>query len=232
MPDPHPYGSPELHPKLQPPSGPAGPTPPQYSPDGRFWWNGHQWVPAATPVYVVGQSHTGRNVAIGCGIAAVVIIGLILASAALFFGAAGTAINHAVAAPSANANCSPQPCAEKDGFTVTVSSVDRSLQGTGPFVTPSAGDHYVLVNVTATNHSGQAQSFQPFEFGLIDSTGIKRTVAFIPSSQCDLWSGVQIEPGSSYGPKPLCFEVAGPVNGSLKLAWTPFLANEVDLALP
>jgi hypothetical protein len=54
------------------------------SPDGKFYWDGTRWVPTAAGAavqvpagYVVKkQSHTGRNVAIGCGALIAIIITL------------------------------------------------------------------------------------------------------------------------------------------------------------
>lgn len=46
--------------------------PPQVSPDGKFYWDGHRWVPMAGS-QSSKQSHTGRNLGIGCvGLIAVV----------------------------------------------------------------------------------------------------------------------------------------------------------------
>jgi len=62
------------------------PPPPQVSPDGKFYWDGQRWLPvqqAALPQQMAQpqkQSHTGRNLALGClGILAVLItIGVLL----------------------------------------------------------------------------------------------------------------------------------------------------------
>jgi hypothetical protein len=63
--------------------------PPQVSPDGRFYWDGERWVPFQQPIQPVQpvqpvagqkQSHTGRNVALGC--LGVLIVGGIIALAA------------------------------------------------------------------------------------------------------------------------------------------------------
>ena len=239
MSDPHPYGSPELHPKLQPqPGPPVAHT--QYSPDGRFWWNGAQWVPAPgavapAPVYVMNQDHTGRNVAIGCGIAAGVVILLFI----LFWifvigtlGATSVAIHNSVAAPSANTNCSPSPCASKDGYTLTVGEVQRSVPPDS-FIQPPAGLHYVAVTVTLTNNSTIAEPANEFDFQLIDSTGQTRSPSVIaPTATCPAWSLGTLQPGATSGPKTICFEAAGTTSGALTLEWSPGITSPAKLPLP
>lgn len=74
-----------------------GQTPPQWSPDGKWWWDGQHWVAASqTPaqfppmpgpnaVAAFGapprQSHTARNLAIGCaGVIGLIVILAIIGS--------------------------------------------------------------------------------------------------------------------------------------------------------
>ena len=57
----------------------GAPTPPQVSPDGKFYWDGQRWVPiqaAAQPGYAAPRKGHGlRNVSLGClGLIALVII--------------------------------------------------------------------------------------------------------------------------------------------------------------
>jgi hypothetical protein len=55
--------------------GQAGttPPPPQYSPDGKWWWTGTEWVPASTPSPAAGFGTPPRRVTNGFAIAALVL---------------------------------------------------------------------------------------------------------------------------------------------------------------
>ena len=68
-----------------PPPASAQPPPPnaQFSPDGRWWWNGWQWVPVPQqpPPFAPGQTATNSFLGgmMGClGVAAAIIIVLIV----------------------------------------------------------------------------------------------------------------------------------------------------------
>jgi uncharacterized protein DUF4190 len=56
-------------------SGPAGttPPPPQYSPDGKWWWTGTEWVPASAPMPAAGFGTPPRRTTNGFAIAALVL---------------------------------------------------------------------------------------------------------------------------------------------------------------
>ena len=113
--------------------GPSG-TEPQFSPDGHWYWTGNEWIPASQAPRSSGassvptsvaysplasgsgvaiaqaprKSHTGRNVAIGCGglIALLIVVGVI--GSALSSGATNSSPAAAISSPSAD-NASSRP---------------------------------------------------------------------------------------------------------------------------
>jgi hypothetical protein len=83
------------------------------------------------------------------------------------------------------------------------------------------------------NDGGQdTKSINPYDFKLRDAAGVAHSVTFSDAPGCDTWSAVDLAPGATYGPKPLCFEASGDANGSLTLLWSPDLfspTNEIHL---
>jgi hypothetical protein len=47
--------------------------PPQYSPDGKWWWTGAEWIPASSPAPAAGFGAPPRRVTNGFAIAALVL---------------------------------------------------------------------------------------------------------------------------------------------------------------
>jgi len=97
--------------------------PPQVSPDGRFYWDGQRWVPfqqAAAPPPLLAQpqpqSHTGRNLALGC--LGVLIVGVIIAVAAAGGSHGSTTLNWTVD----GRHTSQSVVGGSDAFQVTVTN--------------------------------------------------------------------------------------------------------------
>jgi uncharacterized protein DUF4352 len=207
------------------------------SSDRTHTWNGAQWVPnpvqwAAPPPK---QGHGLRNVgigALGC-LVLLITIPIVGAFGSGLFGLTPSSHNtsqngstlaspRSTASAATAAGCSPQPCASGYSLTVHISGLNRN-EPLG-FFKPEAGNHLVLMQMTMHNDGGQdAKSINPFDFKLRDTAGVAHSVTFSDAPGCDLWSGVELAPGATYGPKPLCFEASGDPTGSLTLLWSPGL---------
>ncbi len=210
----------------------------QLTADGSLIWNGSQWVPNAARQWVPKKSHTARNAGIGVvGCIGLVIIGVIALAAlgnALGTSRSGSPVGSET--PSAAANqtqsspssapatgCSPAPCASAFSLTIHVTGINRSAPP-GSLLPPEPGNHMVVMQVKFHNDGGQdTKTISPFDFKLRDAAGVEHDITFSDTPGCDTWSGVDLAPGASYGPKPLCFEASGSPSGKLTLLWTPDL---------
>lgn len=171
-------------------------------------------------------SHTGRNIALGCA-------GLLLFLIVL--GAVGARNQNVGRGGSSSAGgtgaaaCSPAPCANHNGYSVTVDSLNTDSP-VGTFAKPDAGNNFITMNVTFHNGTTTYQSVNLAEFKLTDASGIKHyPVVLTDAPGCGGWVPVQIPAGGSYGPKPLCFQ--GTVNGDLTLDWSPGFVGEITISL-
>jgi hypothetical protein len=157
----------------------------------------------------------------GCfGTIALVVIIIVAISAGL---------SKATQPTAGNTNCSPAPCGNDSGFSVTVSNIQRSLPA-GQFLQPEAGNHYVKVDVTFRNTDSSEHNANPLNFVLKDATGVKHTVTISDAAGCSVWEAVNLTQGATLGPKSLCFEAAGDPTGKLTLVWTPAL-SDVNIGL-
>jgi hypothetical protein len=215
------------------------PPPPQYSPDGKFWWNGQAWVPVQAPaVPIARQGHALRNVAIGCGglIGVLIVLGIIGSLANGGNSSKSTPTPTSTATPTSKASaafvapglptrdgsCSPQPCANDNyGWIVNVSNVRYGVDTGNQFEHPEAGNVYVTLDLTFTNKTNKSQSANPLYFKLIDGNGVKHDITSITT--CQVWSAVDIAAGGSYGPKCTAFEAVAGKPAGLVLDWTPSL---------
>jgi len=195
-----------------------------YSPDGRWWWNGSQWVP------VPARRRTWPWIV---GVAAVVLLVLVVAAAAANSGAPGRAVAAAsVAAPIArDGSCAPQPCANDNyGWIVTVNGFRYDVPSGSPFERPEPGNVYATVSVTFTNRLNREEHADPFNFVLLDGAGVKHAVSWFTS--CPLWAGVNLTTGATLGPKCLGFQATGDRPAGLVLVWTPrFGGGDYDVPL-
>jgi hypothetical protein len=161
---------------------------------------------------------------------AVVIIVLIIGLAGLgLFALSKSAV------PTATYNCQPKPCASIQGVTLSVSNIDRdfkpaqyptgSVGGLAGLTPPSPRPSYHFVRVEVTFRVTQgSHELDPLVLNLKDPLGYQQPAdLFIdPAGKgCDTTQGGLYGQGSTLGPTPVCFEVAGPINGALTLIWIP-----------
>jgi len=218
----------------QPPGQQSGGSPQQYSPDGRWWWDGRQWVPVQpSPQQSPGSPSIRRRrwpwLALGAAILVLAIgaIGSLNNRPATSTGTPAAVAAKPTAAPAAtpapparNGSCSPQPCANDNyGWIVTVSDLKYDTASGNPFQTPEAGNVYVTLNVSFTNETGQERHANPFEFVLQDGAGVKHRITAL--SACPDWQPVNLTPGATFGPRCLAFEATAGRPAGLTLVWTP-----------
>jgi hypothetical protein len=65
-----------------------------------------------------------------------------------------------------------------NGLTVTIVTADVNAKPANQFITPKAGDRFVVVQVLYENTGSDAVSYSPFDWKLIDSSGFTYTDAF------------------------------------------------------
>lgn len=221
----------------------------RFSPDRAYIWNGTQWVataPGQSRVPVPNKGHGLRNAGIGVlGCIGLAIVGIIVISAiGSSLTATPSANKSAPNSPSGRAStggspsaaarptsapstpkpvgCVPKPCASAFSLTVRISHLNRKAPV--GFLQPEPGNHLVLMQMAVHNDGGQdTKTVSPFDFKLRDAAGVEHDVTLSDSPGCTLWAPVALAPHAAYGPKPLCFEASGKVNGSLTLLWSPDL---------
>lgn len=131
-----------------------------------------------------------------------------------------------------NQGCSPAPCANADGFVVSVGTVNRNVTQSADDIAapPDAGNHYVDVMVTFRNTTSSEQDANPFNFVLKDADGVKHTVEWFGGQNCGSWSAVNLTTNATLANKSLCFQAGGDPKGKLTLVWTPGIADyNIDL---
>jgi hypothetical protein len=174
------------------------------------------------------KGHMGRNIGIGC---AGLILLSIVAVVAIALSSSGTNGGRGGAPTGQTASCSPKPCGNADGFTVSVSNLNRNVPA-GTFVNAEPGNHFVTMQATLHNGSGDSKSANPFDFKLRDPQGQEHDIAFSDADACGTWQAVDLSVGASLGPKGLCFQAAGDPNGKLSVIWSPgFFSSKVDIPL-
>ena len=225
MSSPHPYGSPQL--------GPFAPPPPPPPPR-----RGRPWILPA---------------AIGGVVVLVVAISLVVIGVLVTLPKQATGTLTGLPNPPISGACRVgSVCATLNGVSLVLTSVDRNYQpppqapmslplpaglpkGTPTLPpipaftsTPLPGFHVVRVEVMfQVAGRGQHEVF-PDEVILIDSQGQPQFLnEFLDLATCTTSQGGAFGPGTKVGPTPLCFEVAGPVDGTLTLNW-----STADIALP
>jgi hypothetical protein len=103
--------------------------------------------------------------------------------------------------------CSPQPCADANGFVVRVSDVSDQR----PLVT---------MTVSFSVHGRTQARAGPGDFRLVDSAGRTYRAVLDDSAGCQQWQRTPIADGATLGPLPLCFQAVG-ATGPLKVRWSP-----------
>jgi hypothetical protein len=203
---------------------------PQYSPDGRWWWDGHQWRPVQQPTAPPGgsQRRRGKGWIIAGSVGGVVLLLLLIAIAAAVgsssqpktgsvTGASQPPATSKASNPAAS-SCAA-PCANANGWIVQVSSVKYGADSGNEFERPEGGNVYVTMQVTFINHTDQEQHANPTEFVLQDASGIKHTVTFVDA--CPVFQPVNLTKGTQFGPKCIAFEATANKPSPLTLVWTP-----------
>lgn len=225
----------------QPGQQPTG-TQRQYSPDGRWWWDGQQWQPVQqAPGGPPGRGPRRRRLWpwLTGGIALLVVL---MGTCIALVGNAGSrqqqsaanataaAVPTSVAtirpttaptaAPAREGGCSPQPCANDNyGWIVNISNVRYDASG-GQFENPEAGNVFVFMDVTFANKLDQEQHANPTSFVLQDGAGVKHTWRPLVEA-CPTWEPVNVTKGATFGPKCLSFEATAGKPAGLTLVWTP-----------
>ena len=136
------------------------------------------------------------------------------------------------------------------GFAMEVRSVERHPRPFGVHASP--GLQVVRVEVSFNNTSSSQQRAALRDFSLEDATGVTRQPV-TSGIACPAWPVTDLhaaesdrqpprdaaaqQVGTSFGPVPLCFPVAGDRDGELRLQWDPdvsiaFLSSPVKVLLP
>jgi len=193
----------------------------QFSPDGHWWWNGREWRPAAEAHR--RRSHVGWLIGLSV-LVALVGIGLCGPVVLLAGSHASSPTGYATSVTRAVSNCSPQPCADADGFKVHVDSVEWNYVPPALFQ-PEPGNQFARITVRFQNSAPTEKHADPFQFVLKDQQGVKHAAAVAG----DGWSGVNLSPGGRFGPRSIDFQVTkGTEAGTL--VWTPdFQDHEIPL---
>jgi len=136
------------------------------------------------------------------------------------------------ASNTSSTSCSPGPCANAGGFTVSVSGLNRNTPSNNEFSQPEQGNHFVSMQVTMKNGTKDSKSANPFDFKLRDAQGQEHDIAFATAAGCDTWQAVDLAAGATLGPKPLCFEASGDPSAKLTLLWSPgFFSSQEQIPL-
>lgn len=136
------------------------------------------------------------------------------------------------------------------GFAMQLVGSERHPQVTSLDV--PAGMQLVRVEVSFANTSSGQQRADRQDFSLRDATGATRQ-PITGGDACPAWAMADLhsassvgqpprdaaaqQVGSSFGPMPLCFAVAGNPDGELRLEWDPdvsiaFLSSPVEVLVP
>src|SRR5215472_397150 len=198
-----------------------------YSPDGRWWWDCGQWVPAP-------RARRARWPWIVAVVAVGVVVLVVLLAAA---GAAARSVSPGAIATIAatpvprDGSCAPRPCANDNyGWIVVVNGFQYDAPGGSPFERAETGNVFVTVSVSFTNRLSREQHADPFRFVLQDGAGVKHAVSWF--SSCPLWAGVNLTTDAALGPKCLGFQAAADRPSGMVLVWTPqFGGGDYDIAL-
>jgi hypothetical protein len=119
----------------------------------------------------------------------------------------------------ASENCSPQPCADVQGYRLWVSDVSVS----GDLVTMTVK----FQNSSTSTHSS------PEDLQLIDA-GSHSSGLVTSAAGCSTWSRHEFASGAIFGPIDICFRVSSPTR-PFTLKWSPDLGLfccETDIKIP
>ncbi len=97
-------------------------------------------------------------------------------------------------------------------FTVEIHDVQHAGSTSGPLVRMIA---------TLSNRGRTSYRADPGDFNLKDANGATWPVRFDPTPECSAWAVTPVQPGSDFGPVPLCFVTATPPLAPLEVTWDP-----------
>ncbi len=150
------------------------------------------------------------------GIGAAVVV-LVSAAIAAFMSLRGTPFQVPTASASSQP-CSPQPCADIQGFTLWVGDVKV--------------DSGVVTMTLTFRNSSDSTHVDPSEIDLLDSAGHSSN-AVHDAPSCTAWPRTEFNNGAQFGPVPECFRPSS-TSPPLRLHWAPdfgFLCCETDITL-
>jgi hypothetical protein len=126
--------------------------------------------------------------------------------------------------------CSPAPCAD-DGNNLRLFVDGVSVLPAAGGDTP-AGAPPTLVQVTlhVVNASQAARAVNALDLSLRDASGITHGLLQVAGAQCGVFEAVQLAPGSTLGPKAICFPAPASPGTHLTLVWSPG-TRSIDLAV-
>lgn len=216
----------------------------EISPDGRWQWDGQQWLPVAAPRPTPlprRKSHWPWFAGGGGALLLMSVCTMVAATStaprapARAIGAGSTSVvvtpistpvlPAAATAPVRDGSCAPQPCANDNyGWIVTINHVQYDAPG-GSYSQAEPGNIFVLVDVTFTNGLDGEKHANPTEFVLQDGAGVKHTWRPFLDGPCASWQPVNVVKGGSFGPRCISFEATTGRPSGLVLHWTPSLGG-------
>jgi hypothetical protein len=133
---------------------------------------------------------------------------LVLTGAVLVALQVAASRQNAAVATSPSAGCSPQPCADAEGYVMYVHTVD---------VSPPIVHMEVSFRVTGRD----SMHAEPADFILVDADQ-HRSRPIFDAAGCSGWPRTDIPDGTSFGPETVCFRPAS-TRSPLTLSWEPDL---------
>ena len=131
--------------------------------------------------------------------------------------------------PGASRACQPQPCANPHDFELYLTS-QPPQPGDQKLLRLSA--RFVNNRNDTTSVNGNKNRADLLDFQLRDGRGAQSRPVF-DAPGCAHWDSFEIPYPQAFGPRPICFRVAGP--GPLVVVWGPdlgLLFDDVRIALP
>jgi hypothetical protein len=117
-----------------------------------------------------------------------------------------------------------------DHYTLTVNSIEHGFKGTRDYYSPSAGNEFILVNITVKNNDAYSQYVSSYDFAVRDASGVDHDNKFMLDVPND-FSYKTLDKGAERTGN-IVFEV--PLNSTKQtLVYTPgyFSNNKAEIAL-
>lgn len=216
---------------------------PQYSPDGKWWWDGQQWNPASQAETPPGSAEAGearekprvarlsrrQKIVGGGGVSTVLAAGIGLVTVLYQQGVLGP---HVVPTPTAQTTgqqvaASPVASASPSSASATWNAVlndSRNTSSLNGYVPISSSDHFLVVDLTFENTTSSAQVLNDRILDLQDSAGqhYSEDQASNPDQSFVVQAGESIQVSLAYVvPDPVChFELDVVDSGAVQKSWT------------